>query len=216
MQLAPAQFLLTSKDNKELGSHCMERNEPGFRDAVKDGHEVIVGGKAFGCGSSRQEAVQALLGKTGSISSSSSSSSPHFLPNQSRPSNEKQDIYTKHTNIHLTGVGAKCVIAKSFAFIFARNMPSLGLLGFTIADERFYELAGTGAAIEIDLDQNVLRVGGEAFPFALSALEKRLTEIGGMTNAFSRFGKRIYDVLAGGAVAKAVPRPLAAEGAMSW
>ncbi|EHA48059.1 3-isopropylmalate dehydratase large subunit 2 [Pyricularia oryzae 70-15] len=173
--LAPAQFLLTSKDNKELGSHCMERNEPGFRDAVKDGHEVIVGGKAFGCGSSRQEAVQALL-----------------------------------------GVGAKCVIAKSFAFIFARNMPSLGLLGFTIADERFYELAGTGAAIEIDLDQNVLRVGGEAFPFALSALEKRLTEIGGMTNAFSRFGKRIYDVLAGGAVAKAVPRPLAAEGAMSW
>lgn len=95
-------------------------------------------------------------------------------------------------------------------------MPSLGLLGFTIADERFYELAGTGAAIEIDLDQNVLRVGGEPFPFALSALEKRLTEIGGMTNAFSRFGKRIYDVLAGGAVAKAVPRPLAAEGAMSW
>lgn len=42
----------------------MERNDPSFRDAVKAGHEVVVGGKAFGCGSSRQEAVQALLGKS--------------------------------------------------------------------------------------------------------------------------------------------------------
>lgn len=42
----------------------MEFTEPGFRDSVKEGHEVVVGGKAFGCGSSRQEAVQSLLGET--------------------------------------------------------------------------------------------------------------------------------------------------------
>lgn len=77
-------------------------------------------------------------------------------------------------------------------------MPSLGLLGFTISDDRFYELATTGAAIDIDTDRNVLTIGGETFHFALSPLEKRLTEIGGITDAFSKFGKRIYDVLAGG------------------
>ncbi|KAK1996796.1 aconitase family protein [Colletotrichum falcatum] len=155
--LAPAQFLLTSDTNEELGAHCLERTDPDFRAAVKAGCEVVVGGKAFGCGSSRQEAVQALL-----------------------------------------GIGVKCVIAKTFAFIFARNMPSLGLLGFTVNDDRFYELAETGAAIEIDLVHNAMRIGGEEFTFALSPLEKRLTEIGGSTNAFSKFGKRIYDTLTRG------------------
>jgi hypothetical protein len=77
-------------------------------------------------------------------------------------------------------------------------MPSLGLLGFTVNDDRFYELAETGAAIEIDLVHNAMRIGGEEFIFALSPLEKRLTEIGGSTNAFSKFGKRIYDMLTQG------------------
>lgn len=83
-------------------------------------------------------------------------------------------------------------------------MPSLGLLGFTISNDRFYELATTGTAIHIDTERNEVTIKGETFHFMLSALEKRLTEIGGITNAFSRFGKRIYDVLAArGATAKA-------------
>ncbi|KDN65687.1 putative aconitase family protein [Colletotrichum sublineola] len=178
--LAPAQFLLTSNTNQELGAHCLERTDPDFRAAVQAGCEVVVGGKAFGCGSSRQEAVGALL-----------------------------------------GIGVKCVIAKTFAFIFARNMPSLGLLGFTINNDRFYELAETGAAIEIDLVHNAVRIGGEEFTFALSPLEKRLTEIGGSTDAFSKFGKRIYDVLTRGvAVSTAkVHKPMEEHkgtAAMAW
>jgi hypothetical protein len=53
---------VTAKNDKEFGDHCLEHTHPEFRQRVKDGAEVVVAGKAFGCGSSRQEAVQALLG----------------------------------------------------------------------------------------------------------------------------------------------------------
>ncbi|KAG7038209.1 aconitase family protein [Colletotrichum scovillei] len=177
--LAPAQYLLTSKNNEELGTHCLEFTNPEFRQLVKEGHKVIVAGDAFGCGSSRQEAVQALL-----------------------------------------GVGVECVIAKAFAFIYSRNQPSLGLWGFTIDDPLFYEKAQTGTSIEIDLDRNVLTVDGETFEFQLSVLEKKLTKMGGMTNAFNQFGKRIYDVLTGrkasqGGVAKEL-KAKPAQDVMAW
>ncbi|KAK1625724.1 aconitase family protein [Colletotrichum phormii] len=177
--LAPAQYLLTSQNNEELGTHCLEFTNPEFRQLVKEGHKVIVAGDAFGCGSSRQEAVQALL-----------------------------------------GVGVECVIAKAFAFIYSRNQPSLGLWGFTIDDPLFYEKAQTGTNIEIDLDRNVLTVDGETFEFQLSVLEKKLTKMGGMTNAFNQFGKRIYDVLTGrkasqGGVAKEL-KAKPAQDVMAW
>ena len=45
----------------------------------------------------------------------------------------------------LKGCDVKCVIAKSFAFIFGRNLPSLGLLGFTMPeDSGFWECAWGG------------------------------------------------------------------------
>mgnify|MGYP005989120739 CR=1 FL=1 len=62
-QLAPAQFLVTARTNEALGSHCLEFTNPSFRQRVKDGFDIIVAGKAFGCGSSREQAVNALLGK---------------------------------------------------------------------------------------------------------------------------------------------------------
>lgn len=100
------------------------------------------------------------------------------------------------------GIGVECVIAQSFAFIYSRNQPSLGLWGITIKEPRFYELAETGAAIEIDLDANEVRIGGESFSFALSKMEKSLTRLGGMTSAFNKFGKRVYDVLTAGSSAR--------------
>ncbi|KAK8117201.1 uncharacterized protein PG998_005482 [Apiospora kogelbergensis] len=175
--LAPAQYLLTSKNNEDLGTHCLELTHPEFRQLVQEDHKVVVAGNAFGCGSSRQEAVQALL-----------------------------------------GVGVKCVIARSFAFIYSRNQPSLGLWGFTMEDPSFYEKATTGTAIEIDLDRNVLVIDGQSFPFRLSELEKKLTKLGGMTKAFNEFGKRIYDVLTGNSP-QPVSRKLKAEqdqGVMAW
>ncbi|KAF0325292.1 hypothetical protein GQ607_007619 [Colletotrichum asianum] len=177
--LAPAQYLLISKNNEELGSHCLEHTTPDFRQKVKEGHEVVVAGKAFGCGSSRQESVQSLL-----------------------------------------GAGVKCVIAQSFAFIYSRNQPSLGLWGFIINDAQFYEKANMGADIEIDLDRNVVTVDGMSFDFQLSELEKKLTKMGGMTNAFNQFGQRIYDVLTGrssknGSVLKE-PKAKAPQDVMAW
>ncbi len=53
-EVIPAKFLNTS-DEKELGLHCMEGITPGFIKKVKKG-DIIVGGKNFGCGSSREHA----------------------------------------------------------------------------------------------------------------------------------------------------------------
>ncbi|MBL7084987.1 MAG: 3-isopropylmalate dehydratase small subunit [Candidatus Omnitrophica bacterium] len=53
-EIIPARFLNISEP-KELGRHCMEGIEPGFAKKVKKG-DIIVAGKNFGCGSSREHA----------------------------------------------------------------------------------------------------------------------------------------------------------------
>ena len=53
-EIIPAKFLNTS-DPKELGRHCMEGVEAGFAQKARKG-DIIVGGKNFGCGSSREHA----------------------------------------------------------------------------------------------------------------------------------------------------------------
>jgi len=52
---------LVSADAKELGSHCMESIAPDFTKKVKPG-DIIVAGKNFGCGSSREHAPLAIKG----------------------------------------------------------------------------------------------------------------------------------------------------------
>ena len=52
---------LVSTDAKELGSHCMESIAPDFAKKVKEG-DIIVAGKNFGCGSSREHAPLAIKG----------------------------------------------------------------------------------------------------------------------------------------------------------
>jgi 3-isopropylmalate dehydratase small subunit len=96
---------------------------------------VVVAGHAFGCGSSRENAVNALL-----------------------------------------GTGVICVIAKSFAFIYGRNQPNLGLLGITITDETFHEAAVEGANIEIDLDRFRVRIEEREWSFEFSLMEKELIQ----------------------------------------
>ncbi|KAL6694466.1 aconitase iron-sulfur domain-containing protein [Trichoderma pleuroticola] len=154
--LAPAQFLVSSRTNEEIGSHCLEYTNPEFRARAKEGFDVVVAGKAFGCGSSREQAVSALL-----------------------------------------GCGIKCVIAESFAFIYGRNQPSLGLLGFTMDDPAFFEAAVDGAEISIDLEASRVNVGGAEFSFQLSTMERELVEAGGITPAFKKFGKQLFDMICG-------------------
>lgn len=57
-EIIPARYLNTS-DPKELGRHCMDGIQPGFAARVKTG-DVIVAGKNFGCGSSREHAPLAI------------------------------------------------------------------------------------------------------------------------------------------------------------
>lgn len=52
---------LVSTDAKELGAHCMETIAPEFAKKVRPG-DIIVAGKNFGCGSSREHAPLAIKG----------------------------------------------------------------------------------------------------------------------------------------------------------
>lgn len=56
--IIPARYLNTS-DPAELASHCMEDADPAFPSKVKPG-DIIVAGKNFGCGSSREHAPIAI------------------------------------------------------------------------------------------------------------------------------------------------------------
>jgi 3-isopropylmalate/(R)-2-methylmalate dehydratase small subunit len=52
---------LVSTDPQELGKHCMETISPNFSQAVSPG-DIIVAGRNFGCGSSREHAPLAIKG----------------------------------------------------------------------------------------------------------------------------------------------------------
>ncbi len=57
-EIIPARYLNTS-DAKELAAHVMEDADPEFPGKVKPG-DIIVAGKNFGCGSSREHAPLAI------------------------------------------------------------------------------------------------------------------------------------------------------------
>jgi 3-isopropylmalate dehydratase small subunit len=58
--IIPARYLVTS-DPAELAKHCMEDLDKGFAARVRPG-DIIVAGKNFGCGSSREHAPIAIKG----------------------------------------------------------------------------------------------------------------------------------------------------------
>ncbi|MDR0338891.1 MAG: 3-isopropylmalate dehydratase small subunit [Desulfovibrio sp.] len=59
--IIPAVYLV-STDAAELGRHCMEGLDPAWRGKVEPGNSVIVAGRNFGCGSSREHAPVAIVG----------------------------------------------------------------------------------------------------------------------------------------------------------
>ncbi len=59
-QIIPAEYLVTM-DNSELAHHAFENAAPMFAKGVRRG-DIVVAGRNFGCGSSREHAPRALLG----------------------------------------------------------------------------------------------------------------------------------------------------------
>ncbi|KAF7545594.1 hypothetical protein G7046_g9527 [Stylonectria norvegica] len=93
--------------------------------------------------------------------------------------------------------GVQCAIARSFAFIYARNQPNLGLLGIVMKEEKFYQLAKDGADIEIHVSDRTLKVGGEAFSFSISQLEIQFWEQGSIRAVFAKWGKGLLKAMSG-------------------
>ncbi|MBE9472067.1 MAG: 3-isopropylmalate dehydratase small subunit [Chloroflexi bacterium] len=58
----PGKYTYTISDPAEMGEHALEDLDPEFRSRVRQG-DVIVAGKNFGCGSSREQAVTCLVAK---------------------------------------------------------------------------------------------------------------------------------------------------------
>ncbi len=59
-QIIPAKYLVTG-DRQELAKHAFENVRPDFTEHVREG-DIIVAGKNFGSGSSREHAPRALIG----------------------------------------------------------------------------------------------------------------------------------------------------------
>lgn len=59
-QIIPAEYLVTM-DKRELAGHAFEKARPEFAKNVKTG-DIVVAGRNFGCGSSREHAPRALIG----------------------------------------------------------------------------------------------------------------------------------------------------------
>ncbi len=59
-EIIPAPYLITT-DIKELGKHCMDGIDSSFITKVREG-DIIVAGRNFGCGSSREHAPLAIQG----------------------------------------------------------------------------------------------------------------------------------------------------------
>ncbi|MFH2000125.1 MAG: 3-isopropylmalate dehydratase [Planctomycetota bacterium] len=57
--LFPGKYTYTVKDPKEMASHALEDLDPGFASKVKKG-DIVLGGRNFGCGSSREQAATCL------------------------------------------------------------------------------------------------------------------------------------------------------------
>jgi 3-isopropylmalate/(R)-2-methylmalate dehydratase small subunit len=58
----PGKYTYTVTDPAEMGEHALEDLDPAFRSGVRPG-DVIVAGRNFGCGSSREQAAVCLVAK---------------------------------------------------------------------------------------------------------------------------------------------------------
>ena len=147
-QIYPGCYLALT-DPKEIGSHCLEGVSREIAPSFPQGG-IVVAGRNFGCGSSREHAPIALL-----------------------------------------SMGAKAVLADSFARIFFRNAVNLGLL--PVICKGIGQHAKDGQTLTLDLDRGTVTIEetGETLPCEqLGEQAMCILEAGGIKPMMrARFGK---------------------------
>ena len=148
-QIYPGCYLALT-DPREIGSHCLEGVSKEIAPSFPQGG-IVVAGRNFGCGSSREHAPIALL-----------------------------------------AMGAKAVLADSFARIFFRNAVNLGLL--PVICKGISSRVKEGQTLTLDLDRGSVTVEetGEVLPCEqLGEQAMLILEAGGIKPLMrARFGKK--------------------------
>ncbi len=147
-QIYPGRFLAIT-DPKEIGSHCLCGVDETIAASFPQGG-IVVAGRNFGCGSSREHAPIALL-----------------------------------------NMGAKAVLADSFARIFFRNSVNLGLL--PVICKGISQKVHSGQTLTLNLDKGTVTIleTGEVLPCEqLGDQAMKILEAGGIKPMMrKRFGK---------------------------
>ncbi|CAI5742644.1 unnamed protein product [Peronospora destructor] len=104
--------------------------------------------------------------------------------------------------------GVQAVIAKSFAYIYARNQANDALLGIVVTDEKFHELASEGEEVTVDLRTRVVSVNDHQVAFSLTQLEEAFLNGGGLKNLFKQHKAELFRA----AMRGKVPKPIASSG----
>jgi homoaconitate hydratase len=161
IQIIPADKCMQMDGNKVSGKGAFCYYRLDFYDKAQAGATIIVAGKCFGSGSSREQAP-----------------------------------------IVLQSAGIKAIIAKSYAFIYARNQANNGLLGIRLETPEFYSLAQEGADISVDMEHKVITCQHREFEFELDPIEEALLRAGGLLSVYEIYGSSLFRKLqsAGSAV----------------
>ncbi|KAJ0398491.1 hypothetical protein P43SY_006649 [Pythium insidiosum] len=109
--------------------------------------------------------------------------------------------------ICLKAVGVQAVIAKSFAYIYARNQPNNALLGIVVTDERFHELAQEGAEVTVDLRNRIVSVADHQVTFSLTELEENFLNGGGLKSLFKKYKADLFRAALRGKAATPISTP---------
>lgn len=92
----------------------------------------------------------------------------------------------------MQAAGIQAVIARSYAFIYARNQANNGLLGIRLNNDEFYELAQEGVEVSVDIAKRIISCGGKEFTFDLDPIEEALLRAGGLLSVYNRYGTTLF------------------------